>query len=127
VRAGGGLQEGQRAGGELVLLDESDLIFPVECKISFFAPAVCTSCACVKNVMGDSGRRKFRDAGVVDNPADLRSGRNRGEMRLLRNRGRDVECQSRGYIREFALRLVEQVSVGLVSLAYTMSHRSSTH
>lgn len=29
VCAGGGLQEGERAGGELVLLDESDLIFPV--------------------------------------------------------------------------------------------------
>ena len=28
VGAGGGLQERQRAGGELVLLDESDLIFP---------------------------------------------------------------------------------------------------
>lgn len=29
VCAGGGLQEGERAGGELVLLDQSDLIFPV--------------------------------------------------------------------------------------------------
>lgn len=29
VCAGSGLQEGERAGGELVLLDESDLIFPV--------------------------------------------------------------------------------------------------
>jgi len=29
VRAGGGLQQGQRTGGELVLLNKSDLIFPV--------------------------------------------------------------------------------------------------
>jgi hypothetical protein len=29
VCAGGGLQEGQRAGGEFVLLDLGDLIFPV--------------------------------------------------------------------------------------------------
>lgn len=29
VGAGGGLQEGQRARGEFVLLDLSDLIFPV--------------------------------------------------------------------------------------------------
>jgi hypothetical protein len=33
VSAGGGLQERQRAGGELVLLDESDLIFSVKCKM----------------------------------------------------------------------------------------------
>jgi hypothetical protein len=79
VRAGGGLQEGQWAGGELVLLDESDLIFPVECKISFFAPAVCTFCACVKNVMGDRGRKRFRDAGVMDNPADLNQAETEGK------------------------------------------------
>lgn len=30
VCAGGGLQEGERAGGELVLLNESNLIFAVE-------------------------------------------------------------------------------------------------
>lgn len=28
--AGSGLQEGERAGGELVLLDKSNFIFPVE-------------------------------------------------------------------------------------------------
>lgn len=33
VSAGGGLQERQRTGGELVLLDESDLIFSVKCKM----------------------------------------------------------------------------------------------
>lgn len=47
VGAGGGLQERQRAGSELVLFNESDLIFPdVRCAISLFFcfMYVCRAC-----------------------------------------------------------------------------------
>jgi hypothetical protein len=35
VRAGGGLQKRQRASGQLMLLDKSDLIFPVNARLVF--------------------------------------------------------------------------------------------
>lgn len=53
VCAGGGLEERQRTGGELVLLDASDLIFTVEMqdtRLVFFFSAICALRSLQKNV-----------------------------------------------------------------------------
>jgi hypothetical protein len=77
--------------------------------------------------MGDSGRKSFRNAGVVENPADLRSGRSRGEMRLLRIEEGMSNVKAESTYVSSLFGLLSRSLGGLVSVAYTMSHRGSTY
>lgn len=78
VCAGGGLEERQGTGGELVLLDESDLIFTFgmqDARLVFFFPVICALRSLQKNVTMSVA--KFPRCGLgTQTPRARESGRN---------------------------------------------------
>lgn len=123
VCAGGGLQEGQRASGELMLLNKSDLIFPVRYKMqdqsfsSFFSFSFFFLVVCDFGMHGNvKCRRRVQRRKTPQFPA-IRQKQRKKEIKTGRIGaiGERVSSEShpRGdNVRELALRLVEQISVG---------------